>query len=226
MAEQAAAKGPLPVVPFLKIPPQGTPYLEGQRCKKCSADLPRRARELREVRRARLARSLPARRTRASSTSTRSCTARFPASRCPYVSCDRRPRRRRHGEGQPDRHRSRSREDQDGNARRDRLQDRPAQGRARATSTSPTSSSRAARRRTEQRDERRLHPRRRHDQVRTLPGDERSAARRGGGADGARRRGAHDPGHGGALLREPLPGRTPWSDSASCRRSVRPAFPS
>jgi uncharacterized OB-fold protein len=37
MAEQAAAKGPLPVVPFLKIPAQGTPYLEGQRCKKCSA---------------------------------------------------------------------------------------------------------------------------------------------------------------------------------------------
>ena len=37
MAEQAAAAGPLPVVPFLKIPPQGSPYLEGQRCTSCRA---------------------------------------------------------------------------------------------------------------------------------------------------------------------------------------------
>jgi uncharacterized OB-fold protein len=37
MAEAAAASGPLPVVPFLKIPDQGDPYLEGQRCKECSA---------------------------------------------------------------------------------------------------------------------------------------------------------------------------------------------
>lgn len=32
-----ASKAPLPVVPFLKIPAQGDPYLEGQRCKSCSA---------------------------------------------------------------------------------------------------------------------------------------------------------------------------------------------
>ena len=37
MAEEAAAAGPLPVVPFLKIPEAGDPYLEGYRCKKCSA---------------------------------------------------------------------------------------------------------------------------------------------------------------------------------------------
>ncbi len=37
MAEAAAAPGPLPVVPFLKIPDQGDPYLEGQRCRECRA---------------------------------------------------------------------------------------------------------------------------------------------------------------------------------------------
>ena len=37
MAEPAAVKRPLPVVEFLKIPEQGEPYLEGQRCKQCSA---------------------------------------------------------------------------------------------------------------------------------------------------------------------------------------------
>jgi uncharacterized OB-fold protein len=37
MAETAAAKRPLPVVEFLKIPEQGDPYLEGQRCKECGA---------------------------------------------------------------------------------------------------------------------------------------------------------------------------------------------
>jgi uncharacterized OB-fold protein len=37
MAEQAAAGRPLPVVPFLKIPERGDPYLEGQRCTGCGA---------------------------------------------------------------------------------------------------------------------------------------------------------------------------------------------
>ena len=37
MAEQAAAEGLLPVVSFLKIPEQGDPYLEGHRCRQCSA---------------------------------------------------------------------------------------------------------------------------------------------------------------------------------------------
>ena len=38
MSEAAAAqKKPLPVVPFLKIPEQGDPYLEGQRCQSCKA---------------------------------------------------------------------------------------------------------------------------------------------------------------------------------------------
>jgi uncharacterized OB-fold protein len=37
MAETAAAKRPLPVVEFLKIPEQGDPYLEGHRCKDCGA---------------------------------------------------------------------------------------------------------------------------------------------------------------------------------------------
>jgi hypothetical protein len=37
MADQEATKGPFPIVPFLKIPAQGSPYLEGQRCKTCSA---------------------------------------------------------------------------------------------------------------------------------------------------------------------------------------------
>jgi uncharacterized OB-fold protein len=37
MPEDAAAKRPFPVVPFLKIPEDGDPYLEGQRCKSCGA---------------------------------------------------------------------------------------------------------------------------------------------------------------------------------------------
>ena len=37
MPEGAAAPGPLPIVSFLKIPPQGEPYLEGVRCGKCRA---------------------------------------------------------------------------------------------------------------------------------------------------------------------------------------------
>ena len=37
MAEEAAASGPLPVVPFLKIPDDGDPYLEGQKCGSCGA---------------------------------------------------------------------------------------------------------------------------------------------------------------------------------------------
>jgi uncharacterized OB-fold protein len=35
MAEDTAVAGPLPVVPFLKIPEDGAPYLEGQQCKNC-----------------------------------------------------------------------------------------------------------------------------------------------------------------------------------------------
>ena len=37
MPEGAAAPGPLPIVSFLKIPPQGEPYLEGVRCGTCQA---------------------------------------------------------------------------------------------------------------------------------------------------------------------------------------------
>jgi len=38
MAEtQAAAAKPLPVVKYLKIPDQGSPYLEGFRCENCNA---------------------------------------------------------------------------------------------------------------------------------------------------------------------------------------------
>ena len=37
MPEAAQARKPLPVVPFLKIPEQGEPYLEGQRCQSCGA---------------------------------------------------------------------------------------------------------------------------------------------------------------------------------------------
>lgn len=32
-----AAPRPLPVVPYLKLPESGDPYLEGQRCRECSA---------------------------------------------------------------------------------------------------------------------------------------------------------------------------------------------
>jgi uncharacterized OB-fold protein len=32
-----AASGPRPIVPFLKIPASGSPYLEGQKCKACGA---------------------------------------------------------------------------------------------------------------------------------------------------------------------------------------------
>jgi len=37
MAEEAAASGPRPVVPYLKIPQDGDPYLEGHKCKSCGA---------------------------------------------------------------------------------------------------------------------------------------------------------------------------------------------
>jgi uncharacterized OB-fold protein len=37
MAEETPSTGPRPVVPFLKIPEKGDPYLEGQRCKSCDA---------------------------------------------------------------------------------------------------------------------------------------------------------------------------------------------
>jgi uncharacterized OB-fold protein len=35
MAEGAAASGPRPIVPYLKIPASGDPYLEGQQCGNC-----------------------------------------------------------------------------------------------------------------------------------------------------------------------------------------------
>jgi uncharacterized OB-fold protein len=35
MSEARAATGPLPVVPFLKLPSDGEPYLEGCVCKRC-----------------------------------------------------------------------------------------------------------------------------------------------------------------------------------------------
>jgi uncharacterized OB-fold protein len=37
MSEEAAPSGPRPVVPFLKIPEDGDPYLEGTRCASCGA---------------------------------------------------------------------------------------------------------------------------------------------------------------------------------------------
>lgn len=37
MAEETRAAKPLPVVDFLKLPDEGDPYLEGHRCKNCSA---------------------------------------------------------------------------------------------------------------------------------------------------------------------------------------------
>ncbi len=37
MAEEAAASKPLPVVPYLKIPDDGEPYLEGLKCNACGA---------------------------------------------------------------------------------------------------------------------------------------------------------------------------------------------
>ena len=37
MPEGSAAKGPLPIVPFLKLPPQGEPHLEGTQCGACQA---------------------------------------------------------------------------------------------------------------------------------------------------------------------------------------------
>lgn len=37
MSEEKAAKGPLPVVSFLKIPEREEPYLEGHACKACGA---------------------------------------------------------------------------------------------------------------------------------------------------------------------------------------------
>lgn len=37
MAEKRAETGPLPVVPFLKVPAERGPYLEGSRCTRCNA---------------------------------------------------------------------------------------------------------------------------------------------------------------------------------------------
>ncbi len=37
MPEEATTPKPLPVVPFLKLPDGGTPYLEGRKCKECDA---------------------------------------------------------------------------------------------------------------------------------------------------------------------------------------------
>jgi uncharacterized OB-fold protein len=37
MSEERAAIGPLPVVPFIKIPETGSPYLEGCACRRCDA---------------------------------------------------------------------------------------------------------------------------------------------------------------------------------------------
>jgi hypothetical protein len=37
MPEGSAASGPLPIVSFLKIPPQGEPYLEAVECGSCKA---------------------------------------------------------------------------------------------------------------------------------------------------------------------------------------------
>jgi uncharacterized OB-fold protein len=37
MADDAAASGPLPVVPWLRIPDEGDPHLEGRECKNCGA---------------------------------------------------------------------------------------------------------------------------------------------------------------------------------------------
>lgn len=37
MSEQAQATGPLPVVPWLKLPEGGDPYLEGHKCGECGS---------------------------------------------------------------------------------------------------------------------------------------------------------------------------------------------
>jgi uncharacterized protein len=37
MSEQRVATGPLPVVPFLRIPDHGDPYLEGSVCERCAS---------------------------------------------------------------------------------------------------------------------------------------------------------------------------------------------
>lgn len=37
MSEEAATTGPLPIVEYLKIPDQGDPHLEGEKCTACDA---------------------------------------------------------------------------------------------------------------------------------------------------------------------------------------------
>jgi uncharacterized OB-fold protein len=37
MSEERSEIGPLPVVPFMKVPSEGGPYLEGARCTRCNA---------------------------------------------------------------------------------------------------------------------------------------------------------------------------------------------
>ena len=83
MAEaSASAKKPLPVVDYLKIPDGGEPYLEGHKCQACGAVfLGARAVCSKCGTRGKIAGREAVER-RARSTSTRSCTARSPASRC------------------------------------------------------------------------------------------------------------------------------------------------
>jgi len=40
MAEQANTQNPLPVVDYLKLPDNATPYLEGSKCRECEAIYP------------------------------------------------------------------------------------------------------------------------------------------------------------------------------------------
>jgi len=37
MSEEAVSTGPLPIVPFVKLPEGGEPYLEGHKCQACGA---------------------------------------------------------------------------------------------------------------------------------------------------------------------------------------------
>ena len=193
-------KRPLPVVEFLKIPETGRrPISRASAAGQCSAIFLGERADLLDVRRARLARARSGSRTRASSTSTRSCYRSFPGIEMPYISAvvD------LEGGGtvkgnlidiDPD-----PAEDQDGDAGRGDLQDRADARTAKATSTSPTTSSRAP-------EPSQLSEGVRDEQTSTslgidmikfgrFPDEVGTRAGRRGGAARARRRRPEDPGH-------------------------------
>ena len=225
MAE--TAKKPLPVVDFLKIPERRRALSRGPPVQGLRRGLPGRARVCSKCGTRGQIEAQSSSRTRARSTSTRSSTARSRASRCRTSRRSSTSTAAARVKGnligiEPDPEKIRIGMPvevvyKDALGRKDR------EGNSYLTYFFQPASALAGTTRGDH-HERRLRRRHRHDQVRPFPDQSGPGARRAGGAAGARRRRPQDPGHGGALLRQPRCRRTRWSASASCSRSARRAF--